>query len=229
MADPIIGKISVGDGATFTPAVSSAGVLSWSNNKNLANPTSVDIPQAVVDRFQLAPSANPTFTGTVTAEDITVSGTITGTASGNLPLTGGTLTGALTLADGGTALSNATVGTVVDDSTSSAVSIPQSSATSVVSINLDKGTWVITGHAYFSGSNVTADKLYSIGIGTTADSFGYGDDGSMTMHASFSGNLVLQTVRILQIGSNNTAVYLNSLCNVATSISVGRIRAIRIV
>lgn len=120
------------------------------------------------------------------------------------------------------------VGTIVDDSTSSAVSIPQSSATSVLSISLDKGNWIITGHAYFSSSNVTADKVYSIGIGTTADSFGYGDDGSMTMHASFSGNLVLQTVRILQIGSNNTAVYLNSLCNVATSVSVGRIRAIRI-
>ena len=163
-----------------------------------------------------------TLTGNVT-------GNVTGTASGNLPLSGGTMTGALTLADGGTALSNATVGTVVDDNTSSAVSIPQSSVTTVVSINLNKGTWVITAHAYFNSSNVTADKVYSIGIGLTADSFGYGDDGSMTMHASFSGNLVLQTVRIMAIGSNNTTVYLNSLCNVATSISVGRIRAIRIV
>lgn len=49
MADGIVGKISVGDGATFTPSVSSAGVLSWSNNKNLPNPESVDIAQAVVD------------------------------------------------------------------------------------------------------------------------------------------------------------------------------------
>lgn len=80
MADPIIGKISVGDGATFTPsingdvlswsnnknlpnpenldivgatftpAVSNAGVLSWSNNKGLPNPQSVDMAQAVVDK-----------------------------------------------------------------------------------------------------------------------------------------------------------------------------------
>ena len=80
MADPIIGKISVGDGATFTPsitndvlswsnnknlpnpesldivgatytpAVSDAGVLSWSNNKGLPNPQSVDMAQAVVDK-----------------------------------------------------------------------------------------------------------------------------------------------------------------------------------
>lgn len=98
---PIIGQISVGDGATFTPAVDSDGVISWTNNKNLPNPASVDIPQAVVDRYQLAPTSNPTFTGTITAEDITASGTITGdlvgdvtgTASGNLPLSGGTLTG----------------------------------------------------------------------------------------------------------------------------------------
>lgn len=80
MADPIIGKISVGDGATFTPsitndvlswsnnknlpnpesldivgatftpAVSNAGVLSWSNNKGLPNPPTVDMAQAVVDK-----------------------------------------------------------------------------------------------------------------------------------------------------------------------------------
>lgn len=95
----IIGQISVGDGATFTPAVDSDGVISWTNNKNLTNPASVDIPQAVIDRYQLAPTSNPTFTGTVTAEDITASGTITGnvtgTASGNLPLSGGTITGDL--------------------------------------------------------------------------------------------------------------------------------------
>ena len=119
MADPIIGQISVGDGATFTPAVDSDGIISWTNNKNLPNPASVDIPQAVVDRYQLAPTSNPTFTGTVTAEDITASGTITGNlvgdVSGNatsstnatndgngneisatyLPLAGGTLTGAV--------------------------------------------------------------------------------------------------------------------------------------
>lgn len=47
---PIIGQISVGDGATFTPEVSNAGELSWTNNKNLPNPETVDIAQAVVDK-----------------------------------------------------------------------------------------------------------------------------------------------------------------------------------
>ncbi len=71
MADSIIGKISVGDGATFTPAVSNEGVLSWSNNKNLANPADFDIPGKVLERgvdvLGLAPIASPAFTGTPTA------------------------------------------------------------------------------------------------------------------------------------------------------------------
>ena len=64
---PIIGQISVGDGATFTPSVSSTGELSWSNNKNLENPATLDIPQAVMDRYQIAPINSPAFTGNPTA------------------------------------------------------------------------------------------------------------------------------------------------------------------
>ncbi len=46
MASPIIGKISVGDGATFTPRIENL-VLKWSNNKNLPNPPDYDIDAAV--------------------------------------------------------------------------------------------------------------------------------------------------------------------------------------
>ena len=38
------------DGATFTPAVSEAGVLSWTNNKSLTNPASVNIKGAKGDK-----------------------------------------------------------------------------------------------------------------------------------------------------------------------------------
>ena len=41
MADPIVGRISVGDGATFTPRMEDL-VLKWSNNKNLPNPPDFD-------------------------------------------------------------------------------------------------------------------------------------------------------------------------------------------
>lgn len=69
MADPIIGRISVGDGATFTPAVSDGGVLSWTNNKNLDNPDSVDLAQATLDKGTgvIAPVNSPALTGTPTA------------------------------------------------------------------------------------------------------------------------------------------------------------------
>lgn len=113
MADEIIGRISVGDGATFTPSVSSSGELSWTNNKNLPNPATVDIPQAVIDRYQLAPIASPAFTGAPTAPtpnadddstkiattayvqaELEDYATLTDMA-GYLPLTGGTMTGIL--------------------------------------------------------------------------------------------------------------------------------------
>ena len=99
---PIIGQISVGDGATFTPAVSSTGELSWSNNKNLPNPASVDIPQTVMDRYQIAPIASPAFTGNPTAptqaktDDSTKLATtayVKAVVADYLELTGGSITG----------------------------------------------------------------------------------------------------------------------------------------
>lgn len=47
MPDSIIGKISVGDGATFTPSVTD-GVISWTNNKNLPNPDPYDVAAKVL-------------------------------------------------------------------------------------------------------------------------------------------------------------------------------------
>lgn len=91
MADPIISKISVGDGATFTPSVDSDGVLSWSNNKNLPNPASVDIVQAVLNYGSgtfLPLVGDSTVTGSVE-----VTGGVTGNVTGNVT---GDVTGDLT-------------------------------------------------------------------------------------------------------------------------------------
>lgn len=104
MADPIIGKISVGDGATFTPSVDNAGVLSWSNNKNLTNPASVDLAQAVLDKGLLAPIASPVFTGTPTAPtpaggddstNIATTAYVQAELADYLALSGGTMTGGI--------------------------------------------------------------------------------------------------------------------------------------
>jgi hypothetical protein len=297
MADEIIGRISVGDGATFTPSVSSSGELSWTNNKNLPNPATVDIPQVVIDRYQLAPTSNPTFTGTVTAEDITASGTITGdvtgTASGNLPLSGGTMTGAIDFAsagnnikstnddgylvfrggdadtsasivlrgnnytqynnpgsfsiratdgntytslegksvgtltwDGANVLTDATVGTMVTKSISSAVSLAQGTAKTITSISLSAGTWLITGHAHWSST--TADKGYSIQITNTANSLQYAYDSAMVVHSANSGHLSLQTCRIWNLTATTT-IYLCGYTTVASSVADADIKAVRIV
>lgn len=99
---PIIGQISVGDGATFTPAVDNDGVISWSNNKNLPNPASVDIPQAVMDRYLIAPIASPAFTGNPTAPTqakadnstkLATTAYVKAVVADYLELTGGSITG----------------------------------------------------------------------------------------------------------------------------------------
>ena len=99
---PIIGQISVGDGATFTPAVDNDGVISWDNNKNLPNPASVDIPQAVMDRYQIAPIASPAFTGNPTAPtqaktdnstNLATTAYVQAVVADYLELTGGSITG----------------------------------------------------------------------------------------------------------------------------------------
>ena len=99
---PIIGQISVGDGATFTPAVDNDGVISWSNNKNLPNPANVDIPQAVMDRYLIAPIASPAFTGNPTAPTqattdnstkLATTAYVKAVVADYLELTGGSITG----------------------------------------------------------------------------------------------------------------------------------------
>ena len=57
MADGIVGKISVGDGATFTPHVDADGILTFTNNKNLPNPDPFDIPAKVIESGAMAPGS----------------------------------------------------------------------------------------------------------------------------------------------------------------------------
>lgn len=43
MPSGVVGKVSPGDGATFTPHIASNGDLTWTNNGGLENPQSVNI------------------------------------------------------------------------------------------------------------------------------------------------------------------------------------------
>lgn len=70
------------DGVTFTPAVSSAGVLSWTNNGNLPNPEPVDIKGAPGDPTPVT-TVNATLTAagwSGTAQTVSIAGL---TATGN--------------------------------------------------------------------------------------------------------------------------------------------------
>ena len=155
-----------------------------------------------------------------------VTGNVTGTASGNLPLSGGTMTGDITLTDGGKALSSAVVGKVVTKSVSSSVSLTASTAKTITSISLTAGTWVITGHCQYTTN--TANRIYGVTIATSGNSYSYSNDGSVAIHSSLTGTIALQTTIVLVLASNST-VYLNGYATVAATVSSGDITAVRIV
>lgn len=58
-----------GDGATFVPTVSSAGVISWSNNKNLPNPDPVNIKGPQGETGETGPEG-AVFTPTVSSAGV---------------------------------------------------------------------------------------------------------------------------------------------------------------
>lgn len=135
---PIIGQISVGDGATFTPAVDNDGVISWSNNKNLPNPASVDIPQAVIDRYQIAPIASPAFTGNPTAPTqaktdnstkLATTAYVKAVVADYLELTGGSITGNVDIT-GDLSVSGTITGNVTGDLTGNVTGNVTGAATS---------------------------------------------------------------------------------------------------
>lgn len=59
IAGTIVGK----DGATFTPHVAEDGTLSWTNDKELENPASTNLVQAVV-------AALPVYSGETEIVDV---------------------------------------------------------------------------------------------------------------------------------------------------------------
>lgn len=144
-----------------------------------------------------------------------------------LSLSGGTMTGDITLADGGVALSNATVGTIVTQSASSSISLEANTAKTLTSISLTAGTWVINGHAQVTGTTTTAAS-YGVGIGTTANDFGYGNDGTASVHSSNTRAISLNPTLIMQINVATT-VYLCGYGSLAHTVAKASLTAVRIV
>ena len=147
-------------------------------------------------------------------------------ANNYLPLSGGTMTGILTLSDGGIALSDATVGNIVVDSLASSVTYSSVEKT-ILTITLSKGIWVVTGHAKFTGS--VASKVYGIALSDVGDSVNSAIDGSMLIHASISSsNLALDVTRIVNM-ANDGMYYLNAYANDSYTVANADIKAVRII
>ena len=145
--------------------------------------------------------------------------------AGALPLSGGTMTGTLTLADGGRALSDATVGTVVSNSSNN-VSVGNT-AKSIVSISLSAGTWVVTGTVGYA--NIVATRMM-IGLNTAVELYA-NTEGTTSIHsgATSSNPVGLTTTRIFVLNATST-VHLLGYVQGSTSVNAttNTIRAVRI-
>jgi hypothetical protein len=140
-----------------------------------------------------------------------------------LPLTGGTLTGALTPSTtagivGTTAGDNAnagSVGEVISVITNASGSMTSGTATTLTSITLTAGDWDVSGALAFNyGTGTTATTIYGK-ITTTAGAFSLLLDGSTfvfvgatTISSGFCANVPTTRINI----TTTTTVYLVSYC-----------------
>lgn len=128
--------------------------------------------------------------------------------------------------NGSNVLTDATVGTYTSNSPGSAVSLTANTAKNITSMSLAKGTWIVIGKAYFSSN--TADKIYGIQVGTSANDFTYGNSGSVAVHSAYTGNLAVQATDIIVLGSTTT-VYLCGFSNNSATVTAATLQAVRIV
>lgn len=147
-----------------------------------------------------------------------------GNSSGTYSQLIGTPTGGLTW-KGNNVLTTATVGSVVNKSISSSVSVSASTAKTITSVSLPAGVWVITGHANFGST--TANHMYGIGLSYNNNSYQYASDTSVAIQSSSTRVMALQTSGIFTTtGTKN--VYLCAYTSVAASVADAQIYAVRI-
>lgn len=127
---------------------------------------------------------------------------------------------------GNNVLTDGTVGNIVSKSISSNVSLSATTAKTLTSVSLPAGTWVIMGHVRYE--SITASKLYAVELGNTANNFSYGTEGSVSVHSTITGNISINTCRIINLNSTTT-YYLCGYASAACSATAAQIRAVRIV
>ena len=211
-------KLSL-SGGTMTGAIESTSnpaVKSTTNNRSITIAGGMDTSVASGAKLILSGGERNDYTGEFILQ--------AGTGTTYKQLVGdpnGTLTWGVD-----NVLTDATVGTVVTKSISSSVSLTTSTAKTITSISLTAGTWVVTGH--ISYTSVTADKIYGAAITTTANRYGYANDGTIALHSASNGTIVPNVTNVLKLESTTT-VYLCGYATASATVGDAHITAVRIV
>jgi hypothetical protein len=141
----------------------------------------------------LAPLASPTFTGTVTAP--TFSGNLTGTVTGHstldLPLTGGTLTGALTV-DGSISIYNPAQSVItqvlnVDGSIGIGASMYTGGNQNLTSVAIGPGAHTSSADCVAIGYNATVSSQQGTAVGATSSAGFFGTSLGYDAIAGYTG------------------------------------------
>lgn len=224
--------------APYLPLAGAAmtGLMTLSGNASVGlNPVPLQQVNAMLGTY--APLQNPAFTGVPTGPTAAAGtntqqlATTSFVAAGFLPLSGGTLSGALTAATLTTTGRNSNILGVVDGSNAGAgvvgevisaqgtsFSIGQNTPIAMVQEQLTPGDWDVYGQAAFNtggGASATAISLVGAIISTTANSISSGQSNFITgINSSSAITLSAEPVRINV--TTNTSIYLNGICNFAS-------------
>lgn len=167
--------------------------------------------------LQLKPDGTFTWGGTAIS--------LSGHTHSYLPLSGGNITGSLTVG-GKTVLTNGgTTGTTASTTQSGTLSLKAGTQKTIISVSLSAGTWLIYGHAKFD--NPTSGKSYSIELSKTNNHLSFSDDTCQTVHASSSSDIGVSNAGYFAYTSTGT-IYLTCYASQAATVSGSSIYAIRL-
>lgn len=116
-----------------------------------------------------------------------------------------------------------TIGEIIQTYTEGNTALTASTAKSVASITLPKGSYVIQGNARFNSISAAGTRLLSISTNTTMNYNAYAET-----YVPASNYGYVNVTRILEVTADNTTVNLLAYCGSAINVSYRYLKAIRI-